>query len=144
MPTPITNTFPPKAIDYGRIIISAHHSVQCYVAPPARTYEDTRPDRTLHPSTLERKLQLGSTRGLLDLSSDFLGRLTTLDEDGLDVLVQGLGEIETGLEEVGDDDWGGTEGFGGEEGDETDRTRAAETLSRESNSASCSPVKRLR
>ena len=111
---------------------------------PARTHKDTRPNRTLHPSTLERKLQLGSTRGLLDLSSDFLGRLTTLDEDGLDVLVQGLGEIETGLEEVGDDDWGGTEGFGGKEGDETDRTRAAETLSRESNSASCSPVKRLR
>jgi hypothetical protein len=90
------------------------------------THEDTRPDRTFDPSTLERIFQLGSTRSLLDLSSDLLGGLTTLDEDGLNVLVQGLGEIETGLEEVGDDDRGGTEGLGSEEGDETDRTSAAD------------------
>jgi hypothetical protein len=124
-PTPMTNTFPPKAIDCNNPTGSdITLSKPAYTATtrslgtrPAPTHKDARPDRTLHPSTLQSKLQFHPSCGLPDLDGDLFGRLTPLDEDGLHARMEGLGEIETRLEEVGDDDRGRTEGFGGEEGD---------------------------
>ena len=121
----MTNTFPPKAIDCNNptgsdITISkpAHTaSTRSLETPIAPTHKDTRPDRTLHPGTLQGKLQIHPSSSLPDLDGDLFGRLTPLDEDGLDARMEGLGVIETRLEEVGDDDRGCAEGFGGEEGD---------------------------
>lgn len=118
----MTNTFPPKAIDCkNQQEASANPRTQLRLdlskPRPAPTHKDTRPDRTLHPGTLQSKLQIHPSGSLPDLDGDLFGRLTPLDEDGLHARMEGLGEIETRLEEVGDDDRGRTEGFGGEEGD---------------------------
>ena len=118
--------------DHKDLSTERHRLPRCHAVdePPLRpardgigvTHKDARPDRALHPSTFERKLEILSPGGLPDLEGDLFGGPTTFDEDGPDVRVERLCEIETGLEEVSDDDRGGSERFGSEERDEPDRT----------------------
>lgn len=97
---------------------------------------NARPDRRLNTSAFHRHPNFSTSSGD-DLLRYLFLRVRPVDEHGPNTRDEFLREVETGLEEVGDDD-GFTAGCtGGKEGDETDWSSATESRKSEEKTEAC-------